>query len=275
MSIICGVRKPLGGTVRQQDVLCLAAATERYARDGTSSVALGRIGMGFQPFHTHERSNLERQPLIDRRGNMIALDGRIDNHPELCKLLGLSQNDTSDSDIVLSAFIRWGDACFSKLVGDWALALWSASEQVVYLVRDHAGSRSLYFKNGGSSLQWSTCLETFFGGGEAYSLDEEYAARYLRSQPILDLTPYRGIRSVPPAHYLVLHDNWTKKVPHWEWMAKQKIIYKLTRIMRNIFSHYSHSLSHVVTARALRKSRSSAGVWIRLPSSLCPIMLDV
>lgn len=226
MSIIFGIRKSLGSFVSNEEVLHLAAATKRHAPDGTSVMVRGRIGMGFQPYLTHERSNLELQPAVDAQGNMLCLDGRIDNHAGLRRLLDICEESTPDSLIVLAAFRRWREDCFSKLIGDWALALWSAVDEIVYLARDHAGARTLYFGDVSGDLQWATYLDTFSPEGTTCALDENYATSYLALLPIRDLTPFKGIRSVQPAHYLAINNRRVAKHSHWDWMATDQIRYK-------------------------------------------------
>jgi asparagine synthase (glutamine-hydrolysing) len=124
MSVIFGVRRVDGAPVSDSYLRELARATEGFALDGTFVEHDVCAGMGFQPYFTHERSRLEAQPAIDARGNMVAFDGRLDNHEELRTVLGLSPQILADSLIVLAAFERWGECCFARLVGDWALALW-------------------------------------------------------------------------------------------------------------------------------------------------------
>ena len=226
MSVIFGIRKPQGETVNEENLLSLAASTERYAPDGTYIRAEGRIGMGFQPNHTTVRSRMEAQPVIDRRANLLVFDGRLDNHQDLCRELGMVQSKDADSEVVLTAFLRWGEACFSRFIGDWAIALWSAQDQILYLARDHAGTRTLYFQTSGTDVLWSTYLEQFAAMGSAESVSEQYAACYLGALSIGDLTPYPGIRAVPPGHYLVIQDGKVRMEPHWQWMARDRIHYK-------------------------------------------------
>lgn len=226
MSIIFGLSKSSEDIVTRQELLRLAAATNRFAPDGTSIAAQGRNGMGFQPYHTHERSRLESQPLIDIHGNLLVFDGRIDNYAELCDLLDIRDPGVPDSLVVLAGFRRWGQGCFSCLVGDWALALWGNIESALYLARDHAGTRTLYFEQIGETVLWSTYLETFFAESKTRELDESYAACYLASQPIRDMTPYKGIKAVPPAHYVRLTGGLAVHKAHWQWIATDRIHYR-------------------------------------------------
>jgi asparagine synthase (glutamine-hydrolysing) len=226
MGIQFGVCAAEGSIVEDGQLHLLAKATARYALDGTRTRALGRMGMGFQPFHTHLRSRLDAGPIVDRSGSMLTLDGRIDNCHDLCGPLDLDAEATADAEIVLAAFERWGEACFSKLVGDWALALWHESTNSLYLARDHAGSRTLYFQFKGGTVLWSTYLDTLVTERNGLDLDEGYASCYLAGAQIHDLTPYRGIRSVSPAHYLLFRGGMCSRHSHWQWMPRENVRYK-------------------------------------------------
>lgn len=225
MSIIFGLAGFDGQPVDEGQLTALGDVTDRYATGETLVRCNGGIGMGLQPYQTNARSRLETGPAIGRHGHMIVLDGRLDNHAELSRLLDLPESATSDSVIVLGSFLKWGENCFSKLIGDWALALWSPSDRTLYLARDHAGSRSLYYLNRDGICLWSTYLETFFAAGGSHPLEADYIARYVGCRPVHDLTPYRNIRSVPPAHYTVIKESRISVAPHWEWMAKTSIQY--------------------------------------------------
>jgi asparagine synthase (glutamine-hydrolysing) len=229
MSIIFGIRKLQSATVSEEELLRLAHATERYAPDGVAVHATGRVGMGFQPYYTHLRSRFESGPTTDAHGNLLVFDGRLDNHQDLCQELGLEEMTAPDSRIILASFLRWGEECFSRLIGDWALTLWSANSQTLYLARDHAGTRTLYFESGNGTVLWSTYLDSFFAGYRKIDVDEDYAACYLAAQPIRDLTPYKGIRSILPAHYAVVRDNNVSVKSHWRWMRTATTRYNSER----------------------------------------------
>jgi asparagine synthase (glutamine-hydrolysing) len=191
--------------------------------DGTDILAQGRIGMGFQAFHTQDRSRFEQQPIKDSLGNILVFDGRLDNHQELTEEREPDDGTVTDSALVLGAFAKWGEDCFSHLVGDWALALWSAKSRVLYLARDHAGARTLFYRDVNGEICWSTYLETFLVGCPFPDLDREYMARVLSSQEIRDLTPYKDVRAVSPAHYIVIREGQVLSRPHWRWIADARI----------------------------------------------------
>ncbi|HTF70879.1 MAG TPA: asparagine synthase-related protein [Edaphobacter sp.] len=227
MSIIYGLLKEHGVTVIESELRHLAAVTERYAT-GTGSVHVqGRLGMGFQPYSSHLRSELERGPVSGPHGHALSFDGRLDNYKELSEELGLSDPEIlSDSQIVLAAFARWSEACISRFVGDWALVVWSEKDQSLYLARDHAGTRTLYFRHEQGEAVWATHLDAFHTRDAKFQLSEDYAACYLAGRFVRDLTPYEGICSVPPAHYLRIRDGVLSRHPHWNSAVKTKIRYQ-------------------------------------------------
>jgi asparagine synthase (glutamine-hydrolysing) len=225
MSILFGIRRAEGDAVEEPQLRRMASATDRYAPDGTFLRVSGRVGMGFQPYHTHQRSHIEAQPVLNARGDVLAFDGRLDNSAELCSLLDLKQKQTPDSVIVLEAFLRWGEVCFSRFVGDWALALWVHADRSLYLARDHAGTRTLFYELRKEDVRWATHLESLVEKTDAPDLDAAFAAAYLSAQPIRDLTPYKNIRAVSPAHYLVIREGKVTRKPHWEWIASKRIRY--------------------------------------------------
>ncbi|MEG9437799.1 hypothetical protein JAO29_16750 [Edaphobacter sp. HDX4] len=226
MSIIFGVQEVESRVVGELELLSLARATERWAPDGTFVRAQGRIGMGFQPYCTHQRSFIESQPFVDELGNMVTLDGRLDNHVELGALLGIERVNPADSRIALAAFTRWGSDCFSKFIGDWAIAIWSPKERALYLARDHAGTRSLYYEVRGHRILWATFLETLAYSACGDWLDHSYAARYIRCLPVGTSTPYRPIKAVPPARFLRFSESGIANDVHWRSTAPQKIFYR-------------------------------------------------
>jgi asparagine synthase (glutamine-hydrolysing) len=225
MSILFGVRQQEGIYVRKDELLALSNATHRWACDGTSIANSRHVGMGFQPYYTHERALFDCQPLLNEVGDMVTLDGQLDNHEALRSVLGISDDSFPDSKIVLLAFERWGQDCFSRFVGDWAIVLWCEREESLYLARDHAGTRTLYYEQRGDRIRWATFLETLLLEDD-HNFDSEYLERYLACLPTQDLTPYTGIRAVRPAHFVRLSSGKAVSTRHWQCLVEETIRYK-------------------------------------------------
>src|SRR3974390_1413519 len=115
--------------------------------------------IGFAPTRLSvlDLSPLGHQPMQDPvTGNWIVYNGEIYTFREWRKELeaaGTKFRSHSDTEVILSAYRVWGEACFSRLRGMFALALWDATRKRLLLVRDPVGIKPLYYsKNGGCFL---------------------------------------------------------------------------------------------------------------------------
>lgn len=226
MSIIFGLLAGHGASVAVSELRCLSASTQRYATGTASFHTAGRVGMGLQPYVSHERSIMDNRPLADSHGNVLIFDGRLDNYKDLADMLDLKSEETSDSEIACAAFLRWGEDCLSRFVGDWALAFWSGKEQALLLGRDHAGTRTLYWCQQENRMLWSTHLDTIVAAIPSLCLSEDYAARYLNNSPIGEFTPYERVRSVRPGHYLVIREKTIIQHSHWSPVITSTVRYR-------------------------------------------------
>jgi asparagine synthase (glutamine-hydrolysing) len=156
---------------------------------------------------------------------VLSFDGRLDNYRELADQLGLPIDDNPDSNVILRAFAKWGDDCFRRFTGDWALALWSKDRETLYLARDHAGTRTLFYRHEAARLEWATHLETFFCDRQMPPPSPTYIAAYLAGQQIRDLTPYKDICAVPPGHFLAFKGETIISGRHWSALGEAEIRY--------------------------------------------------
>jgi asparagine synthase (glutamine-hydrolysing) len=99
-------------------------------------------------------SSAGHQPMHYGNRYTITYNGELYNFKELKNLLladGMQFNTHSDTEVILAAFAKWNTQSFSKLNGMFAFALWDKKEKKLYLVRDAAGIKPLYYSthNGG------------------------------------------------------------------------------------------------------------------------------
>ncbi len=91
---------------------------------------------GDQPFFSHDRDVI------------VVFNGEIFNHLEIRTELeseGFIFQTRCDTEVVLHAFLRWGNECFSKFRGMFAIAIWVQSEGRLILARDRMGIKPLYY----------------------------------------------------------------------------------------------------------------------------------
>ena len=203
-----------------------------------------RVAMGFATVLGQSGSARALQPHLGGRGSMIAFDGRLDNAEELCQLLGLDRAAGSETQIACAAFTKWGEGCFARFIGDWALALWCPSRQMLYLARDHAGTRCLFFAASGNQLLWSSQLRDLMACPDRRALDETFASCYLAGLPLRNLTPFVGVRSVPPGYFLAFDGKRAALRAHWSPGGRESICYRSDlEYEEHFLSLFEHSVA--------------------------------
>ncbi|HHW46830.1 MAG TPA: asparagine synthase (glutamine-hydrolyzing) [Clostridiales bacterium] len=92
-----------------------------------------------------------RQPMTLEKGNTsytIVYNGELYNTNELRDELltfGYCFRGHSDTEVLLTAFIHWGESCLEKLNGIYAFGVWDGTSETLFLARDRMGVKPLFF----------------------------------------------------------------------------------------------------------------------------------
>jgi len=153
---------------------------------------------------------------------------RLDNRRELIALLDLSQAewgsasprdaDHDDTHLIHRAWLRWGEDCVERLLGDWAFAIWNQRSRSLFLARDHYGITSLYYALGARHFGFASELGDLLALDlVAPQLDEGHLARLLLCWPATNGagTVRVGVQRLPPAHCLHLEDGRLRQRQYW------------------------------------------------------------
>lgn len=155
------------------------------------------------------------QPMRSADGRYtLVLNGAIYNFVELGAELALAPTlRSSDTAVLLAAWLRFGPGCLSRLNGMFAFAVWDATERSLHLCRDRFGEKPLCFVQprgdaAGVRLAFASEAKALFAAGLAQpSLDPVQLCEFLASYDI-DHHPRRTlfseVHSVEPGCYLHL-----------------------------------------------------------------------
>ncbi len=110
------------------------------------------IGIGHRRLSIIDLSPQGHQPMTYGRYTVI-FNGEIYNFREIkedLEKLGYSFESHSDTEVILKSFDKWGPSCVNRFIGMFAFALYDSARDVLYLFRDRAGVKPLYYykKNG-------------------------------------------------------------------------------------------------------------------------------
>jgi asparagine synthase (glutamine-hydrolysing) len=109
----------------------------------------GNTGLGFVRLSIIDLSNAGHQPKLssDER-HVIVFNGEIYNYIELREELkkeGIKFSTQTDTEVLLNAYLFWGESCLHKLNGMWAFAIYDKQEKSVFASRDRFGVKPFYY----------------------------------------------------------------------------------------------------------------------------------
>jgi asparagine synthase (glutamine-hydrolysing) len=227
MSVQFGIWNQDGGPVDSGHVDKARALLASYGPDSCRGYQRNNISVLYHAFHTTKESRQEIQPYVTSSGAILVWDGRLDNRAGLLRQLhGEVTAASTDIEIVASAYEHWGNSCFAKLLGDWALSLCEPHNHSLLLAKDPIGTRHLYYRSDGNQVIWSTTLDPLVLLAEkTFALCEEYIAGWFSFFPSAHLTPYHGIHSVPPSSSVQLGGRKHTVRKYWDFDPAKRIRY--------------------------------------------------
>jgi asparagine synthase (glutamine-hydrolysing) len=130
---------------------------------GTWWSADRRAGLAHRRLAIIDLSPGGHQPMTDPSGQVaLVFNGEIYNYRELRRELegrGRALRTASDSEVVLEAFLEWGRAFVERLNGMFALGIYDSRDRTLFLARDRAGEKPLYYWPTAGKLVFSSELK--------------------------------------------------------------------------------------------------------------------
>jgi asparagine synthase (glutamine-hydrolysing) len=156
--------------------------------------------------------------MTDERGNWITYNGELYNYIELREELGLGEfRTTSDTEVVLRAYGRWGPAALDKLRGMYAFAVWDEHEQRLFCARDRFGIKPLYYAVVDGVFMCASEAKALLPFLPSVETDLEGLRDYLVFQFCLaGKTLFKGIRELLPGHMLTVQNGTIRTERYWE-----------------------------------------------------------
>ncbi len=116
------------------------------------------IALGHRRLSIIDLSGAANQPFIDPTGNYVMVfNGEIYNYLELRQQLSdYPFTTSSDTEVLMAAFCKWGIDCVKLLEGMFAFAIWDKRNETLWLARDRMGVKPLYFFRNDDAFAFSS-----------------------------------------------------------------------------------------------------------------------
>lgn len=179
------------------------------------------IGFGHRRLKILDLSDNGNQPMSNETNTIwVVYNGEIYNFRELRDELikkGHSFKSSSDTEVIVHGYEEWRERLFSKLDGMFAIGLWDADEEVLFLARDRFGKKPLYYMQCGRSIYFSSDIKSFWLIKKSQlTINFRAIDCYLyHLSTTQDHCIFNEISKVRPGYYHIFAKNYAKEVCYW------------------------------------------------------------
>ncbi len=207
---MCGILGQFGDRIDGK-LLAKMVATQRHRGPDAEGVWVdqqGGAGLGHNRLAILDLSAAGEQPMINADGSVyLVFNGEIYNYLELrAELAGYPFRTRTDTEVLLAAYERWGEACLDRLVGMFVFLLWDRRKRRLFAARDRFGVKPLYYADGpDGTLLVASEIKSLHAAGVDPEPDAVAWATYLSSglHEYSERTFWRGVSALPPGHSLI------------------------------------------------------------------------
>ena len=169
MSGIVGILNRNGAPVEKHLISRMTAFMSFRGPDAQDCRTSGNVAFGHALLRTTDEAATEQQPLTFDQKTWLTADARLDARRELIsrledklgaplRTLADSERAPNDAELILHAYDAWKEDCVQHLLGDFAFAIWDATQQRLFCARDHLGMRQFYYSLSDDCFVFSNTL---------------------------------------------------------------------------------------------------------------------
>lgn len=191
-----------------------------------------KLVLGHNRLSIIDLSSLSSQPFFSIDSNfVIVFNGEVYNYKILKEQL-LKKNihfkTDSDTEVVLNAYIIWGNECLKYLRGMFAFAIYNIAEKTLFLARDRYGIKPLIYGYQNGNFYFSSELKVF--------IRSNFITKNLNQIAIQDYCQFGSIKQpetiledfyyLMPGHYMIVKENQIKEIYKYYNLLEESIKYK-------------------------------------------------
>ena len=169
------------------------------------------------------------QPMYRYKGEypcVITYNGELYNTLELrqdLESLGYQFQTTCDTEVLLMAYIAWGEECVKRFNGIFAFGIWDEREEKLFLARDRIGVKPLFYANVDQGFLFSSEIKTLLAHPQMKAeIDREGLAEVFVLGPAR--TPghgvFKGISELKPGRAMVIDRRGKRSIQYWQLISQ-------------------------------------------------------
>lgn len=193
------------------------------------------------------------QPIFNENGSVaIVFNGEIYNHKDIKKellALGHTFKTHSDTETIVHAWEEWREGCLERLNGMFAFAIWDANTKQLFIARDRAGEKPIYYshlKNG--CVVFASELKAL---KQHPLLDQKLDKRAIEDFLTFGYIPepksiYSSVKKLKAGHYLLLEQNEIELIEpqeYWDLPWQSQDIEADANLNDQLFEHLKNAVN--------------------------------
>ncbi|HEX4521420.1 MAG TPA: asparagine synthase (glutamine-hydrolyzing) [Gaiellaceae bacterium] len=218
---ICGVVEH-GEAAEAATVTAMRDALAHRGPDGAGLFEARGVALGARRLAIIDPVPAGDQPVASEDGRVqLVHNGELYNYRELRAELaggGHRFRTGTDTEVILAAYLEWGERCVERFLGMWAFALWDAREERLFCSRDRFGIKPFYYRRNGPRLAFASELKAFRSDPRTPLVANRAIVRDFLGRDLFDHsseTFFEGILRLPPAHNLVFDRAGLRLDRYW------------------------------------------------------------
>lgn len=213
MSVVFGIVGRKGEQISESELSLLYNSVNHYPHESYLGRSVGNVAFGIL-----QTSDTGMPHYNDTDKLFFVAQGRIDNRIELCQLLGNSENQLTDEELMFQTYLRFGDDTPDKLLGDWSFAVYDCINQKLFMAQAPCGLTSFYYFIDSERVIFSNRIKPLLTSVFVPdTLDQHKIISKLALVEVSDpdATFYESIKLLNPAHKMWVDATTYRKERYW------------------------------------------------------------
>lgn len=178
-----------------------------------------RVGLVHRRLAIIDLTPAGAQPMHGPNGTIISYNGEIYNFIELRQRLsdGWVFRSSSDTEVILAAYERWGEDCVEHLRGMFAFAIWDDRKKKLFAARDRFGIKPFHYTVQKGVLYFASEAKALLPFMDEIDTDADSLSEYLTFQyTVGEKTLFKGISTLLPGHMLCVGNGSVSTRRYWD-----------------------------------------------------------
>ena len=218
---MCGITGLISCNYTKEDLISMTKTLSHRGPDAEGYYYNNdrNIGLGHKRLSIIDVSDVANQPMKSSCGRYIMVyNGEVYNFKDIAKeLVNISLKTSSDSEVVLEAFTKWGVEFVNKLNGMFAIAIYDLIDDKLFLFRDRLGIKPLYYYNDENTFAFASELKALKSLDINKSIDYSSIYSYLHLGYIpSNNTIFNNVKKLNSGSYIIFDNNKNfQEIKYW------------------------------------------------------------